>query len=117
MGALLATIGGWLARRVASWGLGGLLSLSFLGPLAPIVTAVANSIGAVITAVFEILVALSKSPEGRVTLAFAAAGLGFLYLRFHYIEEGKAMVHPKTVYAAKPCPSAPPAAGARRRGG
>ena len=66
-------------------------SLALLGPVGPILTGIANAIGATITAVFEIILSLSKSAEGRVVLALVAVGLGFLYLRFHYIEEGKAM--------------------------
>ncbi len=95
--AVFTAIGAWFARRVAALGLGTLASLAFLGPAAPILTGIANAIGSTITAIFEILASLSKSAEGRVVLALAALGLGFLYLRFHYIEEGKAMVHPRTV--------------------
>jgi hypothetical protein len=89
--AVLTGLWSWIARRFTAWGLGSLLSLSFLGPLAPILTGIANAIGAAITAIFEILVSLSKSPEGRVTLGIAAASLTVLYLRFHYIEEGRAL--------------------------
>jgi hypothetical protein len=91
MMAILGSIGTWIAGRITAWGLGGILSLSFLGPVAPILTGIANAIGAAITAIFEILVSLSKSPEGRVVLGIAAAGFAILYLRFHYIEEGRAL--------------------------
>jgi hypothetical protein len=89
--ATLTSLWSWIAGRFTAWGLGSLLSLSFLGPLAPILTGIANAIGAAITAIFEILVSLSKSPEGRVVLGLAAAGLTVLYLRFHYIEEGRTL--------------------------
>ncbi len=97
--AVLGSIGTWAAGRLAAWGLGRLTSLAFIGPLAPIITAIAKAIGATITAVFEIIVALSKSPEGRVVLAIAALGIGFLVMRHHYIEEGKAWAtaHPKII--------------------
>jgi hypothetical protein len=91
MMAVLIKIGAWIVARFAALGLGSLLS--FLGPLAPILTGIANAIGAAITAIFEIVVSLSKSPEGRVVLGIAAAGLAILYLRFHYIEEGRAFGH------------------------
>jgi hypothetical protein len=56
--------------------------------------------------VAEIIASLAKSPEGRVLLAVIAAGLGFLYLRFHYIEEGRA----EGMASVKPaiCAPAPP---------
>ena len=95
--AVLTAIGAWFSRRFAAFGLGTVASLALLGPAGPILTGIANAIGATITAVFEIIVSLSKSAEGRVVLALVAFGLGFLYLRFHYIEEGKAMVHPRTI--------------------
>ncbi|MGO9172649.1 MAG: hypothetical protein ACLP7P_11865 [Rhodomicrobium sp.] len=91
--AVLTTIGTWIAGRFAAWGIGTIASLAFLGPLGPIVTGIATAIGSVISAVFEIIAALAKSAEGRVVLALLALGLGFLYLRFHYIEEGKAVGH------------------------
>jgi hypothetical protein len=95
--SVLTSISAWIARRIAALGLGAVASAALLGPIGPIVTGIANAIGATITAVFEIVVSLSKSAEGRVVLALVALGLGFLYLRFHYIEQGKAMVHPQVV--------------------
>ncbi|MFY9641875.1 MAG: hypothetical protein WCD20_15950 [Rhodomicrobium sp.] len=94
---VFTAIGAWIAGRLGALGLGTVASLAFLGPFGPIVTGVANAIGSVITAIFEIIASLAKSAEGRVVLALLALGLGFLYLRFHYIEEGKAMVHPRTI--------------------
>ncbi len=95
--AVFTAIAAWFSRRIGAVGLGTVASLAFLGPAGPILTGIANAIGATITAIFEIVVSLSKSPEGRLVLALVALGLGFLYLRFHYIEEGKAMVHPRTI--------------------
>ena len=95
--AIFKAAGAWLARGFPALGLGTVASLAFLGPMGPILTGIANAIGATITAIFEIIASLSRSAEGRVVLALAAFGLGFLYLRFHYIEEGKAMVHPRTI--------------------
>ena len=87
MFGVFSTVGAWLARRFAAWGLG----IAFLGPLGPILGGIASAIGAAVSALFEIIAALAKSPEGRVVLALIAAALGFLYLRFHYIEEGRAL--------------------------
>lgn len=95
--AVFTAVGTWFAGRLAGFGLGTVASLAFLGPLGPIVTGIANAIVAIITAIFEIIASLAKSVEGRVILALLALGLGFLYLRFYYIEEGKAMVHPRTI--------------------
>jgi len=97
MTAVFTVLKAWLSRRLAAFGLSTVLSLAFLGPAAPVLAGIANAIGATITAIFEIVLALSKSAEGRVFLAIAALGIGFLYMRFHYIEEGKAMVHPRTI--------------------
>lgn len=81
-------------------------ALAFLGPIGPIVSGVAQVIGGVLTAAVEILVSLSKSPEGRVALCLLAVGLGFLYLRFHYIEEGRADARAKIAALHKPCAAA-----------
>lgn len=86
---------------------GRLLASAFLGPIAPILTGIGQLIGGVITAFAEIVAALAKSPEGRVALCLVAAGLGFFFLRYHYIEEGRAIgrtqVRPKIVTVQKPC--------------
>lgn len=93
--------------------LGGAALLSFLGPIVPIIAGIGSAIGAVITAIAEIITAMSKSPEGRVCLALVAAGLAFLYVRFHYIEEGKALgiasVKPKTEFVTRTVPAKCPA--------
>jgi len=99
----LMTIGAWFARRFAAWGLTNVATLAFLGPIGPIVTGIASAIGAIVTTIFEIVAALAKSAEGRVILAIAALGLSFLYLRFHYIEEGKAEARASFAAAQKPC--------------
>jgi hypothetical protein len=95
--SILTSVGAFLARRFAGLGLSAVASVAVLGPLGPVLNGIANAIGSTITAVFEIVVALSRSAEGRVVLGLIALGLSFLYLRFHYIEEGKAMVHPRLV--------------------
>jgi hypothetical protein len=79
------------------------VTLAFLAPLAPIVSGIGQLIGAFVTAIGEILAALSKSAEGRVALCLIAVLVGFLYLRFHYIEEGKAIEKAKVTAAYKPC--------------
>ena len=96
---------GWAAKSVFLSG--------FLGALAPLISGFATLIGGIVTAVSEILVSLSKSPEGRVVLAILGAATAFLYLRFHYIEEGRASVQPRHVAISKPCPSGQ-AAGRKR---
>jgi hypothetical protein len=95
--AVFTALGVWIGRVFGALGLRTVASLAFLGPAGPILVGIANAIGAIITAIFEIVASLAKSAEGRVILALLALGLGFLYLRFHYIEEGKAMVHPRTI--------------------
>ncbi len=80
-------------------------ALAFLSPLAPIVSGVVQFTGAVVTAVGEILAALSRSAEGRVALCLIMALVGFLYLRFHYIQEGKAIERAKIAVLHKPCPA------------
>ncbi len=95
--AVFSAFGAWIARGFAALGLRTVATLAFLGPAGPILTGIASAIGAIITAIFEIVASLAKSAEGRVILALLALGLGFLYLRFHYIEEGKAVVHPRTI--------------------
>lgn len=101
--AIIGTIGERLAGTFAKLGL-STAGLALLGPLAPIITGVAQFIGAAVTAIGEILVSLSKSAEGRVALALAAALIGLLYIRFHYIEEGKAIAKAEIAVTHKPCP-------------
>ena len=89
------TKGFWLSLTT-----GGLLvGLSFLGPLAPAVRGIATFIGSIFSAIAEIITSMAKSVEGRVGLAVGAAFLGGVYLRFHYIEEGRQLEH-RPVYAA-----------------
>ena len=101
--AFIASLGGRLAVGAAKLGL-STAGLALLGPLTPIISGIAQFLGAAVTAVAEILASLSKSAEGRVALALAAAVLGFLYLRFHYIEEGKAIARAELAATHKPCP-------------
>ncbi len=103
--AVLSAAGAWIARRFAAWGIGSVATLAFLGPFGPVITGIANAIGAMITAIFDIVLALAKSAEGRVILAILAAAAGFLYLRFHYIEEGKAEARAHCASIHKPCPA------------
>ncbi len=98
---MLAFITG-LWSRLAAWA-GAATVLSFLGPIAPILGGIASAIGSALSALFEIIAALAKSPEGRVVLALVAAGLGFLYLRFHYIEAGKAAMQPELAAVKQSC--------------
>ena len=102
--ALIASLAGRLAAGAANLGL-STAGLALLGPLAPIISGLAQLIGAAITAAAEILASLSKSAEGRVVLALAAALIGFLYLRFHYIEEGKAIGRAEIAAMHKACPT------------
>jgi len=104
----------FLALMTSLWtrlatGAASVAVLAFLGPLAPVISGIGQFIGAIITAIGEILASLSKSAEGRVALCLVAAVLGFLYLRFHYIEEGreqgKAIASAKYAATQKPCPS------------
>jgi hypothetical protein len=105
MSAFLAFIASSWRRLAAGVGKVGLSAvvLAFLGPLGPIIAGIGQFIGAVVTATGEILASLSKSAEGRVTLCLVVALLGFLYLRFHYIEEGEAIARAAIVH--KPCPA------------
>jgi len=102
--ALIASLGGRFAAVAANLGL-STAGLALLGPLTPIVSGTAQFLGAAVTAIGEILASLSKSAEGRVALALAAALIGFLYLRFHYIEEGKAIGRAQAAAMHKPCPA------------
>ena len=101
--ALFTSLGGRILTSIAKSGV-STAGLALLGPATPIITGIAQFLGSVLTAVGEILASLSKSAEGRVTLALAAAVLGFLYLRFHYIEEGKAIAKAEIAATHKPCP-------------
>jgi hypothetical protein len=106
MSIFLALIGPLWARILGILVKIGLpAAFSFLTPLAPILTGLGQLVGAIVTAIGEILAALSKSAEGRVALFLMAALAGFLYLRFHYIEEGKAIEKAKIAAAHKPCPA------------
>ncbi len=109
--AVISVIGAWIARRAAAWGIGKVAALAFLGPVGVIMSSIANAIGSAITATFEIIASLSKSAEGRVVLAIAALGFSFLYLRFHYIEEGKADARAHFRITKVNCPATRPRIG------
>ena len=102
--AFFTSFGGRILTGVAKLGL-STAALALLGPAAPIITGIAKFLGSAVTAAGEILASLSKSAEGRVALALAAALIGFLYLRFHYIEEGKAIARVQIAATQKPCPA------------
>ena len=102
--ALIASLCGRLAAGAAKLGLPA-ATLALLGPLGPVISGIGQLVGGGITAIGEILASLSKSAEGRVALFLVAALLGFLYLRFHYIEEGKAIASAKFAATHKPCPA------------
>ncbi|WKW49522.1 hypothetical protein [Rhodomicrobium lacus] len=108
MNALLAFISsswGSLAALAGKLGV-SVGALAFLGPLAPVVSGVAQFVGALVAAIGEILASLSKSAEGRVALAVLAATIGLLYLRLHYIEEGRTIERTRIAASQKPCPAA-----------
>jgi hypothetical protein len=94
-----------LWTRILKWAAQYAFLSGLLGYVGPAVSGLASLIGSIFQAISEIVVALSKSPEGRVVLALAVGAVAFLYLRFHYIEEGKALANPQTVIAPKPCPA------------
>lgn len=117
---IVPTLGGWVAKI----GLGSLAGLGLLGPIAPILTAIGTFIGSIISAIAEIIGAMSRSYEGRIALAAIVAGVGLLYLRWHYIEQGRAEAPVKfvtrlvkappeiktvTKYVKQACPSPKPA--------
>lgn len=81
---MLASLGAWMLGRIAAWGLSGIVA-----QVTPIIVGIVKLGGAVISAVAEIIMALARSPEGRVVLGLALGALAFLYVRFHYIEQGK----------------------------
>ena len=97
--AFFTSFGGRILTGVAKLGL-PTAALALLGPAAPIITGIAQFLGSAVTAAGEI-----KSAEGRVALALAAALIGFLYLRFHYIEEGRAIARAQIAATQKPCPA------------
>jgi hypothetical protein len=103
--SFVASVWARLAVGAAKVGLSA-AAIAFLGPLGPIVSGIGQVIGAAVTAIGEILASLSKSAEGRVTLCLMATLLGFLYLRFYYIEEGKAIARAKFAVTQKTCPTA-----------
>ncbi len=91
--------------RILKWAAKYAFLSALLGFVAPALSGLAAFIGGIFQAVSEIVVSLSKSPEGRVILALIAAAAAFLYLRFHYIEEGKALARAGAAAITKPCPA------------
>jgi hypothetical protein len=101
--AVFSAIGAWFARRLAAWGVGSVATLAILGPLGPVVSGIVSAAGALLTAIFEIVAGMAKSAEGRVLLGLSVAILGFLYLRFHYIQEGKSEARAGFALTQKHC--------------
>lgn len=101
---IIGTAGGFLAKL----GLGGLANLAFLGSLGPILTAIGQFIGAIISAIAEIIGAMARSYEGRWALAAMALSLTGLYLRWHYIEQGRAEAPIKVITRTVRLPAPPP---------
>ena len=56
----------------------------------PLLTGTGGAVGTILQAFAEIILALAKSPEGRVVLLMAALFSAGLYGRFHYIQQGRA---------------------------
>ena len=102
--AIFTSVAGRLAAGAAKLGI-TTVGLALLGPLTPIIIGGAQFLGSVVAAAGEIIASLSKSAEGRVALALAATLIGVLYLRFHYIEEGKAIAKVEIAATQKPCPA------------
>ena len=90
---LSPTLGGWAAKI----GLGSLSSLAFLGPVGPVLTAIGTFIGSIISAIAEIIGAMARSYEGRIALVAIVTGLGLLWGRWHYIQQGRAEAPVKVV--------------------
>jgi hypothetical protein len=80
-GAVLGSLVGWVTRRAAAAGLAsvtGILGSSL------------KAVGLLLEALAEIVVSLARSPEGRVVLVIVLIGAGSLYVRHHYLEQGRA---------------------------
>jgi fumarate reductase subunit D len=71
---------------------GAFAGSTLLAWVVPLLTGVGGAVGTIAQAVAEIVLALAKSPEGRVVLFLAALGCAGLYGRYHYIEQGRAEV-------------------------
>lgn len=95
MPAFLIPILAWVAKNA-------FLS-SVVALVGPLITGILKFGGGIFTALAEIVVALSKSPEGRVMLALMALGIGFLSMRYHYIAEGKLRAEASTVLLRQNC--------------
>jgi hypothetical protein len=101
---LVPSIVGFLGKL----GLSNILNLGFLGPVGPILTAVGQFVGSIISAVAEIIGAMARSYEGRWALAGIALALAGLYGRWHYIEQGRAEAPVKIVTRTIRTPAPPP---------
>lgn len=101
---LVPTAWGWLVKL----GIGSLANLAFLGPIAPILTAIGQFIGSIISAIAEIIGAMARSYEGRIALAAIVAGFAGLYLRWHYILQGRAEAPVRVITKTVRLPAPPP---------
>jgi len=77
--SFVPSILGWLFKAGAS---------AFLAPVL-----------AVLKWALDVLVDLSGSPQGRVVLYIAVGALSVLFLRFHWLEQGRAEAAPRHVSA------------------
>ena len=98
----------WALSLAGKLGLSGLLNLGFLGPVGPVLTAIGQFIGSLISAVAEIIGAMARSYEGRIALATIVAALLVLYGRWHYIEQGRAEAPTKIITRTVRLPAPPP---------
>jgi ABC-type cobalamin transport system permease subunit len=60
-----------------------------LGWIAPLFTGLGGAIGNIVLAISEILLALTRSPEGRVALLAVALAGGGLYIHYHGVRQGE----------------------------
>ena len=97
---LITTLAGRLAAKI---GLSA-AALTVLGPLAPIISGMGQIIRRRDRDRGDPCLTVEKRRGARYALP-ARGPVGFLYLRYHYIEEGKALIKPKIVTIQKPCPA------------
>ena len=105
---ILTKVLGTAASFAAKLGLSNLLNLGLLGPVGPVLTSIGQLIGSFISAVAEIIGAMARSYEGRWALAAIVIALSGLYLRWHYIEQGRAEAPVKVVTKTVRLPAPPP---------
>lgn len=79
-----------LLAGLASQLFGQALWSSLIGWIGPLTSSIVSLGGAIISAIAEIIIALSKSPEGRIFLALIVVAGGLCFGRWHYLEQGRA---------------------------